>query len=365
MIRTFDYRSSLGEIEDEIRAALDRVLRSGRLILGPETEAFEQEFAAFTGSRFCVGVTSGTTALHLALAALDVGAGDEVITVANTCPPTISAIRLTGAVPVFVDVRADDLMMDADQIESRLSERTRCIVPVHLWGKSADLDSLEAVSKKHGIPIIEDCAQAHGTTWNARHVGTFGRMGCFSFYPTKNIGAYGDAGAIVTDDPDLDQRLRRLRMYGYEGSQVSLENGINGRISEMQSAILRTKLRIYPQWLARRLAVAAVYDAEITHPSVRKPSHGTSCRPSYHQYVIESDARNQLAGHLRERDIETGIHYAVPIHKMPAYRDLPGSRAALPITEAACERILSLPIHESLSPESARVVSDAINSFPS
>jgi dTDP-3-amino-2,3,6-trideoxy-4-keto-D-glucose/dTDP-3-amino-3,4,6-trideoxy-alpha-D-glucose/dTDP-2,6-dideoxy-D-kanosamine transaminase len=361
-IKSFDYLKSLDEIEPDVLAAVRRVLRSGHLILGPETAAFEEEFAAWAGARHAVAATSGTTALYLALAALDVGPGDEVVTVANTCSPTVAAIRLTGAVPVFVDVRDDDLMMDVGRLEDRITPRTRCILPVHLWGQTPDLDTLLGVARRHDLPVVEDCAQAHGTTWDGRKVGTFGAMGCFSFYPTKNIGAYGDAGAVVTDDADLAARLRRLRMYGYEGSPVSLEEGINGRINEIQAAVLRVKLRVYPRWLERRLAVAATYDSFIDNPSVRLPVVHPRARSSYHQYVVRSTHRDRLAAFLEERGIQSAIHYPTPVHHMPAYRGLcPDLR--LPATEAACGEVLSLPVHEALEPDEARRVAEAVNRF--
>lgn len=363
MIKSFDYLASLPEIEDEVREAIDRVMVSGRLILGPETEAFEKEFAEFIGSQHCVGVGSGTSALHLALLAIDVGPGDEVVTVANTCAPTIAAIRLTGATPVFTDIRREDLMMNVGRVRSLLTERTRCILPVHLWGSSVHMDQLRRLADEHGIPIVEDCAQAHGTTWKNRSVGTFGVAGCFSFYPTKNIGALGDAGAVVTDDAAVAERLRRLRMYGYSGTPVSQEEGINGRISELQAAILRVKLRIYPKWLDRRLEVASIYNSELANSNIKKPSHPDECGPTYHQYVIRCKDRDTLAAYLQERGIQTGIHYPVPVHQMPAYRSFRQSHTDLAVTETSCKEILSLPIHESITPGEARTVAEAVNQF--
>lgn len=363
MIRCFDYLASLPEIEDEIHQAFCRVLHSGRLILGPETEAFEAEFAAFVGARHAVAVTSGTTALHLALAALGVGPGDEVVTVSNTCAPTVAAIRLTGAEPVFVDVREDSLMMDVDAVEPLVTERTRCILPVHLWGSAVDLDRLGHLCHRHGLHFVEDCAQAQGTTWRGRAVGTFGAAGCFSFYPTKNIGAFGDAGAVVTDDDDLATRLRRLRMYGYDSSPVSQVEGTNGRISEMQAAFLRIKLKVYPDWLERRLAAVAVYDRAIRSPEIGRPEIPKPCVASYHQYVVRLALRDALAEHLRAQGIDTGIHYPTPVHRMPAYRNRPGARRELPVTESACQEILSLPIHESLAQAEAGEVAAQVERF--
>lgn len=364
MIRTFDYLRSFTEIEQEVIEALQRVLHSGQLILGPETTRFEEEFADYVGARYCVGVTSGTTAIHMALAALDVGPSDEVLTVANTCAPTVAAIRLTGGVPLFVDINDEDLMMDVGRIEAGITYKTRCILPVHLWGHAANLDALLAIAERHGIPVVEDCAQAHGTTWKGRAVGTFGAAGCFSFYPTKNIGAFGDAGAVVTDDAALAARLRRLRMYGYkQGSGVADEEGLNGRISEMQAAILRVKLRVYPQWLERRKAVAQHYETTIRNSAIRRPRILPHCEPSYHQYVVRLRARDALANYLSEQGIQTGIHYPVPVHRMPAYQQLPRCPDYLRVTERASREILSLPIHESISIEEVDFIAAAINRF--
>jgi aminotransferase EvaB len=361
MARNFDYLASLPEIEERLEEAFHRVLHSGRLILGPETEAFEAEFAKFTGASHCVAVSSGTAALHLALWALDIGPGDEVITVANTCPPTVAAIRLTGAEPVFADVRETDLMMDPASAERLIGPATACIIAVHLWGMSVDLDDLGRIAAAHGLPLLEDCAQAHGTRWRAQHVGTFGRAGCFSFYPTKNIGAFGDAGAIITNEPDLAQRLRRIRMYGYEGDPTALEEGTNARVNELQAALLRIKLDVYPSWLERRRRVAGTYDSGLHDRSVRLPRIPSHCEPCHHQYVVRVQQRGALREALLSRGIETAVHYPIPVHRMPAYRHMPGAQATLPVTERAAGEILSLPVHEAVTREQAERVVAAVN----
>jgi aminotransferase EvaB len=363
MIRTFDYRKSLAEIEKEVMDAIHRVLHSNRLILGPETEGFEQEFARYMDIKHCIAVSSGTTALHMALLALDIGTGDEVITVSNTCVPTIAAIRLTGATPVFVDVRDDDLMMDTSGIASKVTDRSRCVLPVHLWGNSVDLDGVLEVAEAHRLEVVEDCAQAHGTTYRERNVGVFGRTGCFSFYPTKNLGSYGDAGAIVTDDDELASRLRRMRMYGYDSNGISREEGMNARIAEIQAAVLRVKLRVFPAWLARRLKVAEVYNRTINNPFIIKPLSFAECSPSYHQYVIRCKHRDELIQFLGINEIGNGIHYQTPVHLMPAYEFLGGRSLDLPNTVKASSEILSLPVHEGISPEEARLVAETINAF--
>lgn len=363
MIKSFDYLKAMPEIEAELLEVTARVLRSGQLILGPETEAFEREFAEYTGAKHCVGVASGTAALHLALMALGLGPGDEVITVANTCVPTIAAIRLTGAIPVFVDVREEDLMLDPDLVEHSITSRTRCILPVHLWGRAADLARLTSLAAKYELYLVEDCAQAIGTNYGSRQVGTVGDMGCFSFYPTKNLGAMGDAGAIITNSDELADRLRKLRFYGYNDVGESVIEGTNARISEIQAAMLRVKLRRLSNWLARRRTVAAIYDAGIRSPLVALPPKQIGVEPSWHQYVLRTGWRDGLMESLRLADIESAVHYRVPVHRMPVYLRHLAQTPALPVTERAAGEIISLPIHESISLEEARSVVLTINEY--
>ena len=363
MIKVFDYLASLTDLEEEVLEGVRRVLRSGRLILGPETHAFEEEFAACVGVEHCIGVSSGTTALHLGLLALGIGPGDEVITVSNTCAPTVSAIRLTGATPVFVDVRDEDLMLDPERLASKITARTRCIIPVHLWGNAVRIDRVVEIAREHGLRVVEDCAQAHGTLFRGTHVGTFGDLACFSFYPTKNLGAYGDAGAVVCRDGGLAERLRAMRMYGYDRQAVSQVEGMNARIEEIQAAILRVKLRVFPQWLEVRRRVARQYHGGIRHAALRLPVHSDAVEPSYHQFVIRCENRGAVIEHLQRNDIGYGIHYPVPVHRMPAYQFLGGAALDLPVTDRAAEEILSLPIHEALTPEEVGQVVRCLNAL--
>lgn len=358
MIKTFDYLTTLESIKDEIMAAIQRTLESGSLILGPETAAFEQAFAALVGAKHCVGVTSGTTALHLALMGLGIGPGDEVITVANTCVPTISAIGLTGATPVFVDVRDEDLMIDPDLVEKAITARTKCIIPVHLWGQGVDIDRLMEIANRASVPILEDCAQAQGTLIHDQHTGTFGIAGCFSFYPTKNLGAYGDAGAIVTDDDDLAARLKRQRMYGYTRSNYSEEIGMNARIAELQAAILRVKLRYLPEWLERRRAIANRYHNELRNAVIGLPHLHGDRDHAYHQFVIRCQNRERVIAALETNAIGHSIHYPTPVHQMPPYRHLSGP---LPITEQASTEILSIPVHEALTDHDVSYIISTLN----
>ena len=353
----------LPEIEDDVMDAFLRVLRSNYLILGPETEAFENEFAKFMGAKHCIAVSSGTTALHLALFALGIGQGDEVITVSNTCTPTIAAIRLTGATPVFIDVGEEDLMMDTGLIKSHLTDKTRCILPVHLWGMSVDMDEVMSIATTHSLAVVEDCAQAQGTRYNERYVGTFGKVGCFSFYPTKNLGAYGDAGAIITDDDDLADHIRKKRMYGYDHTGIAVEEGMNARIAEIQAAVLRIKLRLFEKWLGKRVDIAQTYNTKINNSLISKPGFNFKCTPSYHQYVVRCQHRDELAGHLRNNEIGYGIHYPTPVHLMSGFEFLGGQTLHLPITERACSEILSLPIHEGLNENEMKKIVDTVNNY--
>jgi aminotransferase EvaB len=314
------------------------------------------------GSRYCISVTSGTTALHLALMGLGIGPGDEVITVANTCAPTIAAIELAGARPVFVDVRDDDLMIDMELVEAAITPRTKCLMPVHLWGQGVDIERVIDIAGRHGLIVVEDCAQAQGTRFGQRHAGTFGVAGCFSFYPTKNLGAYGDGGAIVTDDEQLAARLRRMRMYGYDRPNHSIEKGMNGRIAELQAAILRVKLKYLGQWVERRRAIAARYQREIRHPRITLPLIYPDRAHPYHQYVIRCQDRAAVIAALEANGIGYGIHYPIPVHLMPAYENL--GRPSLPVTERACDEILSLPVHEALTDQDIETVIRTLNGIP-
>ena len=353
----FDYRRTLTEIEPEVMEAVRRVLHSGRLLLGAETEAFEHELATAVGAGFAVGTGSGTAALQVALTAVGVGPGDEVVTVANTCPPTASAIRLCGATPVFVDVRADNLQMDVGRVAAAMTERTRCVVPVHLWGHAVDVPALLDVVGD--VPVVEDCAQAHGTLLDGRHVGTFGAAGCFSFYPTKNLGAYGDAGAVVTGDEGLARRMRRIRVYGFEGRMWSQELGGNHRIDEIHAAILRVKLPLLDRWVARRREIAAAYRAGVSAGGLRHPPLQECVVPSFHQYVVRCEDRAATTARLDAAGVRWSVHYRDPLNGMPAFAPPRGRTApgGVPETERAASRILSLPVHEALrDDEVARVV---------
>lgn len=362
-VRMFDYIPQLQAIEAEVMQAISAVLYSGKLILGPETARFETAYAQFVGAKQCIGVSSGTTAIQLALMGLGIGAGDEVITVANTCVPTVAAIELTGATPIFVDVEEASLLMDVSLLEDAITDKTKAIVPVHLWGQAVDMAALMPIAKAHNLFVVEDCAQAHGTQYRGQHVGTIGDAGCFSFYPTKNLGAYGDAGGIVTNRADLADTLRLKRFYGYKERNRSLTTGMNARINEMQAAILRVKLAYLADQLAARMNNAARYNANMAADGIQTPYLNDDAIHSYHQYVIRCDNRETIIAHLQAAQIGFGIHYPISVHQMEPYAHLRQVPESLPVTTRASKQILSLPVHEALQPDEVERVIATVNQY--
>lgn len=346
-------------LADEINAALLRAAASGWYILGPEVEAFEREFAAYHGVSHAVGVATGTDAIELALRAGGVGASDEVITVAHTALATVAAIEATGAVPILVDIDPETFTLCPDAARAAITQRTRAIVAVHLYGGAADLDSLLTLAQAHNLLLIEDCAQAHGALHKERKVGTIGQLGAFSFYPTKNIGAYGDGGAVITNDDALAEKLRKLRNYGQVSRYRHQSRGTNSRLDELQAAILRVKLAHLDELNERRRAIAAIYDANLS--GVYKPVQCDDRQHVYHLYVIRAARRDQLMRDLGERGIGTLIHYPVPAHLQESHRDLGLGEGSLPETERAAREILSLPLYIGLSDDDALRVCEAIN----
>ncbi|HEX2187215.1 MAG TPA: DegT/DnrJ/EryC1/StrS family aminotransferase [Chloroflexota bacterium] len=354
------------ELKAEIDVAIQQALDDSYFILGKQVTAFEQEFAAYLGAGHCVGVGSGTEAIRLGLWALGVGPGDEVLTVAHTAVATTVAIEATGARAVFVDVDPATYTIDVRQLEARRTARTRAIVPVHLYGHAAEMGPILDFATRHGLYVLEDAAQAHGATYDGRRCGTLGHVTAFSFYPTKNLGAYGDGGAVVTDDGAVAERLRLLREYGWSPAEryVSQIRGINSRLDELQAAILRVKLRHLDEGNERRRRLAAVYGetlrdvAEVTLPVEASWGHHV-----YHLYVIRARRRDALREALRAQGIGTQIHYPQPVHRQPAYHDLGYGPGSLPETERAAGEILSLPLYPELPPDDARRVAAAIRDF--
>lgn len=350
--------------KDEIDLAIRRVLERGWYILGEEVKAFEAEFAAYIGVAHGIGVGSGTEALHVALVAAGIGPGDEVITVSHTAVATVAAIELAGAIPVLMDIEPDFYTLDPHQLESCISPRTKAIIPVHLYGQPADLGPILSIARQHGLMVIEDCAQAHGAIYQGRRVGSWGDMACFSFYPTKNLGALGDGGMVVTNDSQLAQRARLLREYGWAERYVSHLRGWNTRLDELQAAILRVKLRHLDQANTQRSTLAARYDAELSKAGLGLPKSRPGATHVHHLYVVRSSRRDELQAHLKTKDIGALVHYPVPIHRQPAYLGrLPGGDS-LPETERAAQEVLSLPMYPELPPNDLQTVVAAIEDFP-
>jgi dTDP-4-amino-4,6-dideoxygalactose transaminase len=354
--------------KDEINAAILSVLESGWYILGKEVTGFEEEFARFVGVQRCVGVASGTDAVEIALRASGIGPGDGVITVSNTAVATVAAIELCGAVPVLVDVDVDTFNIDAEQIEEIVSSHPagfiKAIVAVHLFGHPAEMDMITAVAAHRNLTVIEDCAQAHGAAYHGRPVGSIGAAGAFSFYPTKNLGALGDGGAIVTDDADLAERIAMLRQYGWKERFISDIPGMNSRLDELQAAILRVKLRRLEQGNQRRREIASLYRDGLRDTPLILPQERKGCRHVYHQFVIRCLERDSLKAYLRDRSIGTSVLYPVPIHQQAGYAGrAPISRTGLYRTEMLSREILSLPMYPELSERQVEKVVDAIRGW--
>jgi dTDP-4-amino-4,6-dideoxygalactose transaminase len=356
----------------ELDAAFQSVMQSGRYILGPEVEAFEAEFAAYLGVRFAVGVASGTEALWLALRALELQPGDEVIVPSLTASATVAAIVESDAVPVFAEIRDSDLTINAAQLESLLSEgpqgrsrrmtdRTRAIMPVHLYGNPADMTAITQFAKQHDLRVIEDCAQAHGARHAGQPVGTFGEAAAWSFYPTKNLGAFGDGGMVTTNDPEIAARLRRLREYGWRERYHSSEHGWNSRLDEVQAALLRVRLRHLEADNARRREIAARYRAALP-PALRSPACAGSDLGVEHLFVMRSShlRRDELSQKLKQAGVGTAVHYPIPCHLQQAYARFGGGPNSLPLTEHAANEVLSLPMYPELSDEEVKRVIAAV-----
>ncbi len=351
--------------QGEIDAAIQRVLASGWYILGDEVTAFEREWAAYLGVAHAIGAGNGTDALELALRALNIGAGDTVVTTSNTAVATVAAIELTGAAALLVDVDNATLTISPRRLREALEQdserRIKAIIPVHLYGQPADMRAIMALAAEHGVHVIEDCAQAHGAMLDNRKAGTFGVASAFSFYPTKNLGALGDGGAVVTDDPALAKRLREMRVYGWRERYISEEAGMNTRLDELQAAILRVKLRVLDAGNARRIEIATTYDTALSDlPQLTLPARSSSVRHVYHQYVLQLSERDALREHLRSRGVEAAILYPVPIHQQPAYQNRVATSGALPVTERAARELLCLPIHPWLMEEEVDQICGAI-----
>lgn len=348
--------------KDEIDAAISRVLDSGWYILGKEVELFEEEFADFIGVKHGIGVGSGTEALHMALVACGIGPGDEVITVAHTAVATAAAISLAGATPAFVDIEPENFTIDPNCIQEAITPKTKAIIPVHIYGHPADMDSIMRIAQEKGLNVIEDCAQAHGAKYKGQRVGSIADMGCFSFYPTKNLGAIGDGGMVVTNNSELAEKTRLLREYGWKERFVSSSEGWNSRLDEMHAAILRVKLKHLDEDNQNRVKLAEQYLEDLQDLPLGLPKREDNCTHVYHLFVIKTDNRKALQDYLEEKGISTSIQYPVPIHLQGYYMSL-AKNISLRVTEKLAKEILSLPMYPELSLEESKTVINAIKAF--
>ena len=363
MIPFLDLKEQYHSIKSEIDAAIAGVLESSQFVLGDEVAAFEDEFATYCQANHAIGVNTGTSALHLALLAADIGPGDEVITVPFTFVATVAAIVYTGARPVFVDVDPHSFTMDVTQIEAAITEKTKAILPVHLYGQPADMDPILEIAQRYNLRVIEDAAQAHGAEYKGKRVGSIGDIGCFSFYPGKNLGAYGEGGAVVTNNEDYAHKMRMLRDWGAEKKYQHVLKGYNYRLDGIQGAILRVKLRHLEGWNDVRRACATQYQVLLADLPVRIPEELPYARHVYHVYAIRSSSRDALQKTLTDEGIQTGIHYPIPVHLLPAYADLGYAVGDFPNSENMANTVLSLPMGPHLDSPAIDQVVAAIRGF--
>jgi len=359
-----DLKGMFEPIRRDVMAEFQRIFDGMQLFLGSNVEAFESAFADYCGMKHCVGVGSGTDALFLALRACDIGPGDEVITVSHTFIATWEAIALVGAKAVFVDVHPDSMLMDVTQLEQAITKQTKAILPVHLYGRMVEMEPILRLAQKYHLRVIEDCSQAHGAAYQGEKVGSWGDVGCFSFYFSKNLGACGEAGGVVTHDPALAERIRALRNHGGTTKYKHELLGTNSRLDELQAAILLRKLPWLDRWNRRRREIAVLYRQGLEGTGVVLPTIPDSTEHVFHLFVIQVDRRDELADYLQQNHVGVGIHYPIPIHKQPAFLQRDGSSYSLPVTESITNRILSLPMHPSLTDEEIRYVCSTIRRFP-
>jgi dTDP-4-amino-4,6-dideoxygalactose transaminase len=359
MIFFIDFKREFAEIGDKVADTMLSVQKSGRFILYENVKQFEKEFSSYVGVRYGIGVNSGSDALYLAVKALGISKNDEVITVSHTMSSTVDAISRNGANPVFVDIDPETFTMDVTKIETEISDKTRAIIPVHLYGHPTNMAPLLKIANEHNVPVIEDACQAHGSEYCNKKVGSIGHVGCFSFYPTKNLGAYGDAGMITTNNKELAEKLTKMRNYGQSARYCHDFVGVNSRLDEIQAAILRVKLRKLDEWNERRRMNAKLYNDLLSNANVTTPLEREYAKHVYHLYVITHNERDKLQNYLMEKGIQTFIHYPTPVHRQKAY----ATKVKLPITEKTCGKILSLPIHPWLYEDEVRTITKCINDY--
>jgi dTDP-4-amino-4,6-dideoxygalactose transaminase len=358
-----DLKAQYHSIKTEVDAAIADVLENSSFILGKHVAAFEEEFAAYCRTPYAIGVNSGTSALHLAMLAAGIGPGDEVITVSMTFVATVAAIGYSGARPVFVDADPVSYTMDPAKIEAAITPRTKAIVPVHLYGQPADMDPILAVARRHNLVVIEDAAQAHGGEYKGKRVGSIGDIGCFSFYPGKNLGAYGEGGAVVTASPEYNRTIRMLRDWGAEKRYHHVLKGYNYRLEGIQGAILRVKLRRLDEWTDSRLAHAREYTRLLAGSGLTTPAEMPYSRHVFHVYALRSAGRAGLQQALQEKGVQTGIHYPFPVHLLEAWSELGYTKGSFPVSEQIADEELSLPMYAELSAEQISSVAEAVNEY--
>ena len=363
MIPTCDLRAQYQSIRREIDAAIHEVLESGAFTLGPQVRAFEHELAQFCGCEYGIGVASGTDALRLAMDALEVGPGDEVITTPFTFVSTAGEVTRAGGTPVFVDIEPSTMNIDPAQVERAIGARTRALLPVHLYGHPADMSPLMEIAGRHGLPVIEDAAQAMGASYRGRPIGSFGLLSCMSFFPTKLLGAYGDAGMILTRDRAMADKIDMLRRFGGSTRYRHERLGYNSRLDELQAAVLRVKLRSLGAWNARRQQIAALYDRLLSGVPVCLPHVAPDVIHVYQEYTIRAPQRDALQAFLKARGIETGIYYPLPLHMQDLYLDLGLGKGSFPEAERAAAEVLSLPIYPEMRDDQVEEVAAAIRAF--
>jgi len=360
MIPFVDLKAQYAAIKPEVDRAIAGVLENCDFVLGRDVAAFEKEFAEYCDSDHGIGVNTGTSALHLALLAAHVGPGDEVITVPFTFVATVSAIVYTGATPVFVDIDPTTFTIDPDAIEAAVTRRTKAIIPVHLYGQTADMDRVLAVARRHRLTVIEDAAQAHGAEYNGRRAGSLGDIACFSFYPGKNLGAYGEGGMVVTDNPQYVRAIRMLRDWGAERKYHHVLKGYNYRLETIQAAVLRVKLRYIEKWTEARRSAAARYDRLLADSGIATPRAMAYARHVYHIYAVRTKRRAAWQEALAAQGIQTGIHYPTPVHLLPAFEDLGYRAGQFPHSERAANEVLSLPMYPEITPAQCEAVATAL-----
>ena len=358
-----DLKAQYQTIKSEIDEAINRVLLNTSFILGPEVENFEKQFAEYCGAKFCVGVNSGTAALHLALLAAGIKEGDEVITVPNTFFATCEAISVVGAKPVFVDADSQTYLMDISKIEAVISPKTRAIIPVHLFGQTVDMDPLLALAKKHNFFVLEDACQSHGAKYRGKKAGSLGNAAAFSFYPGKNLGAYGEAGAVVTNDEDIAKKIKMLRDHGSPQKYIHDLIGFNMRMEGIQGAVLSVKLKYLDQWLEKRRRIASRYNELLKDLPIKLPKIDDGNEHVFHLYVIATPKRNELSQFLKDNGVSCGIHYPIPIHLQKAYADFGWKKGDFPVCEKAADEILSLPMFAEMTDGQIAYVAGKIKEF--